>query len=246
MVAAAVVLTNGDLFLLGLSIVLLAPGIVLTGLLLVRPRSWLFLAAGIANSLLTIIAIPAGLLRALANPLADPLYPGVVLSTLSLLLALPAGISGFLRGRWHLPKRSLVDGVRSLHGLAVIAVVGMSLGAMAAGFLAYQHIPAPPGPAEAFDFVPPAQVVILISDSRFQPSAFNVTAAVVTEITVLNEDTTRYTFTYTVNRTTYSHDVFPGGTTRFLVLFSEPGTVPFWSVLPLDPSMMGNITVLQG
>jgi hypothetical protein len=66
----------------------------------------------------------------------------------------------------------------------------------------------------------------------------------VTEITLLNEDPVPHTFTYTVNGTTYSHELFVGGTTRFLVLFAGAGTIPFRSVAPGDTNMMGNITVV--
>jgi hypothetical protein len=242
MIVAAVIFTNGDVGLLELSAVLLAPGIILTGLLFWRPRPGVYLAAGIANSALTIIALPLGLPLALANPLLFPRYQGYVLSALSLLLALPAGISGYLQGRWSLLRPSLIDRVRGLHGLATIAVVSLSVGAMVAGALAYQHIPGPPGPPEAIDFAAPI-VGVVASDSRFQPNAFNVTAGVVTEIVVLNEDSTAHSFTYTSNGVTYSHDVFSGGTARFLVLFSARGTIPFRSSAPGDPKMMGNITV---
>jgi hypothetical protein len=246
MVVAAFVLTGGDLVRLGVSIALLSPGIALTGLLFWKPRPRLFLAAGIANSALPIAVIPFGLLGALANPLAFPQYQGYVLATLALLLALPGGVSGFLRGRWHLPAASLRDGLRSLHGLAAIAIVAMGVGSMIAGALAYEHIPAPPGPPEAIDFEPPGKWVIVTSDSRFQRSEFPVTVAVVTEIAVLNEDPVPHTFTYTVNGTTYSHELSVGATTRFLVLFAELGTIPFRSVAPGDTNMMGNITVVPG
>jgi plastocyanin len=246
MVFAAVILVRGDLTVLGLEMALLSPGIVLTGLLLWKPKPRLFLAAGIANSALPIAAIPLGLLAALADPLAFPAYQGYVLATLSILLALPGGVSGYLRGRWHLPAPSLREGLRSLHGLATIAVVGLSVGAMVAGALAYDHIPVPAGPPEAIDFEPPQSRIVVTADSRFQPSGFNVTVAVVTEITVLNEDAVPHTFTYTVDGATYSHDVFGKGTTRFLVLFSGPGTVPFSSVAPGDTNMSGNITVVSG
>jgi hypothetical protein len=246
MIVAAAVLTGGDLGLLGMSVGLLSPGIVLTGLLFWKPRPRLFLAAGIANSALPIAVIPFGLLGALANPLAFPHYQGYVLATLALLLALPGGVSGYLRGRWHFPARSLKDGLHSIHAIATLAVVALGLGSMIAGALAYEHIPAPPGPPEAIDFDAPAKVTVLASDARFQPSEFNVTVAVVTEVAVLNEDDALHTFTYTINGTVYSHDVSGRGTTRFLVLFSALETIPFRSVAPGDTSMTGNITVVSG
>ena len=243
MIVASVIFTNGDVGLLELSALLLAPGTILTAVLFWRPRPGLYLAAGIANSALTLIAIPLGLPLALQNPLLFPMYQGYVLSALCLLLALPAGISGYLQGRWSLLRGSLSDRVRSLHGLATVAVVSLSVGAMVAGALAYQHVPAPIGPPETMDFIPPT-VGVAASSSRFQPNAFNVTAGVVTEVIVLNEDSTAHTFTYTSNGTTYSHDVFAdGGTTRFLVLFTAPGTIAFRSTVQGDSKMMGNITV---
>jgi len=88
-----------------------------------------------------------------------------------------------------------------------------------------------------------SNVSIGASNSRFSPSAFNVTACVLTRITILNEDDTLHTFTYSNNGTTYSHDLAPGSVTRFFVLFLTPGTVPFWSIPDRSTSMVGNITV---
>ncbi len=244
-VLAVVILAIGDSSLVGPLLVLLLPGIVSTGLLLWRTRPWIYLAAGIANSLLAITAIPFGLFGALANPLG-PLYDSVVLATLSLLLALPAGVAGFLGGRIVFRRRSLARGIRSLHGFAAVALVAMSVGAMAAGSLAYQSLStALPNPAPRYDITPSANVSVLATDSRFSPSAFNVTACVVTKITVLNEDAAPHTFTYTNNGTTYSHDLSPSSTTRFFVLFASPGTVPFWSIPDRDAGMVGNITVVS-
>jgi plastocyanin len=246
MALAVVILDGGDPSLVGPSLILLLPGIVLTGLLLWKPRPGFYLLAGVANSLLAITAIPSGLFGALANPLTGPVYEAVVLATLSLLLALPAGILGFLRGQAGRPPEPLAEAIRSLQGFAVIAVVALGLGAMAAGSLAYQNLTAiPPNPGPAYDIPRFANVSMLAADARFSPASFNITASVVTRITILNEDATPHTFTYTNNGTAYSHDLAPSSTVRFFVLFSAPGAVPFRSTLMEDAGMNGTMMIVS-
>jgi len=244
MVLAVVVLVTADpSFAVGLVVVII-PGIIFTGLLLWRPRPWIYPIAGVANCLLGIIALPLGLLGALGNPLVGPVYSSVVLATLSILLALPAGIIGYLRGQKILRQRTLAEGIYGLHGFAAIALVAVSIGAMAAGALAYQNLLAPvPMTGPFYDIPASANVSILVENSRFVPSAFNITAFNTTRITILNEDGAPHTFTYVNNGTTYSHDLPGGSTTRFFVLFLGPGTVPFWSIPDRSGGMVGNITV---
>src|SRR5947209_20017917 len=93
MVLAVLILVTADpAFPVALAVVL-APGILFTALLFWRPRPWNYPIAGVADCLLGIIALPIGLVGALGNPLIGPLYSSVVLATLSILLALPAGFS---------------------------------------------------------------------------------------------------------------------------------------------------------
>jgi len=247
MVLAVLILVTADpAFPVALAVVL-APGILFTALLFWRPRPWIYPIAGVADCLLGIIALPIGLVGALGNPLIGPLYSSVVLATLSILLALPAGIIGYLRGRKILRHRTLAEGIYSLQGFAAIALVAVSIGAMAAGALAYQNLLAPAPMTGPFYDIPASEnVSMLVENSRFVPSAFNVTAFNTTRITVLNEDDAPHTFTYVNNGTTYSHDLPGGSTTRFFVLFLAPGTVPFWSIPDRSGGMVGNITVKPG
>jgi len=244
MVLAVLVLVTSDpSFAVGLVVVII-PGIIFTGLLFWRPRPWTYPIAGVANCLLGIIALPLGLIGALANPLVGPVYSSVVLATLSILLALPAGIIGYLRGRTILRQRTLAEGIHSLQGFAAIALVALSIGAIAAGGLAYQSLLAPiPTTGPQYDIAQSASISILAENSRFSPSSFNITAYTTTRITVLNEDDAAHTFTYVNNGTTYSHDLLGGSTTRFFVLFLAPGLVPFWSIPDQSAGMVGNITV---
>src|SRR2546427_5641237 len=120
--AVLILVTAGPAFSVSLAVVL-APGILFTALLFWRPRPWIYPIAGLADCLLGIIALPIGLVGALGNPLIGPLYSSVVLATLSILLALPAGILGYLRGRKILRQRTLVEGIYGLHGFAATALV---------------------------------------------------------------------------------------------------------------------------
>ena len=244
MVLAVLILVTADpAFSVALAVVL-APGILFTALLFWRPRPWIYPIAGVADCLLGIIALPIGLVGALGNPLIGPLYSSVVLATLSILLALPAGILGYLRGRKILRQRTLVEGIYGLHGFAAIALVAVSIGAMSAGALAYQNLLAPvPMTGPFYDIPASANVSILVENSRFTPSVFNVTVFTTTRITLLNEDDAPHTFTYVNNGTTYSHDLPGGSTARFFVLFLAPGIVPFWSIPDRSGGMVGNITV---
>src|SRR2546426_12469407 len=114
-VLASVILGSGEPALIGPILILLLPGIVFTGLLLWRPRPGFYLLAGISNSVLAITTIPFGLFGALANTLLGPAYSSVVLTTLSLVLALPAGVIAFRRGRAGLREPHIAEGIRSLH-----------------------------------------------------------------------------------------------------------------------------------
>ena len=170
----------------------------------------------------------------------------MVLTTLSLVLALPAGLLGFRRGRAGLREPNFAEGIRSLQGFAVIAIVSLSVGAIAAGSLAYQNVTArAPSVGPVYDIPVAANVSMLASNSRFSPTAINVTASVVTKITILNEDDSPHTFTYTNNGTRYSHDLMGSRTTQFFVLFSRPGIVPFSSVLAADAGMNGTMTIVS-
>src|SRR2546422_2915887 len=145
MVLAVLILVTADpAFPVALAVVL-APGILFTALLFWRPRPWIYPIAGVADCLLGIIALPIGLVGAIGNPLIGPLYSSVVLATLSILLALPAGILGYLRGRKILRQRTLVEGIYGLHGFSAIAVVAGGLGALSGGAPADSK-PVAPGP----------------------------------------------------------------------------------------------------
>jgi len=247
MVLADIILGRGDPSLVGVLLFLLLPGFIGTGLLLWRPRPVFYVLAGLANSALAIGAIPFGLFGYLANPLLGLIYVASVLIILSILLALPAGVLGYLRGQAGRADLPLAEGIRTPHGLAAVAVVALSLGAIVGGTLAYQNanLPPPSGNA-AYDISRFANVSMLAFSSRFSPRDFNVTAFVVTRISILNEDDGVHTFTYVNNGTRYTHDLPGLSVTRFYVFFYAPATVPFSSTLPQDVGMNGTMRIVTG
>jgi hypothetical protein len=246
MVLADIILGRGDPSLVGVLLFLLLPGFIGTGLLLWRPRPVFYVLAGLANSALAIGAIPFGLFGYLANPLLGSIYVAAVLILMSVVLALPAGIFGYLRGQAGRADQPLAEGIRSPQGLAAVAVVGLSLGAIFGGALAYQaaNLPSPIGNT-AYDIPRYANITLGASNSRFSPGTFNLTVSVVTRISIVNEDGALHTFTYVNNGTRFSHDVPPGGSaTRFFVLFYSLGTVAFSSALPQDVGMNGTMRIV--
>src|SRR3989441_12908682 len=176
MVLAVVILVTADpSFDVGFSI-LVIPGAVFTALLFWRPRPWIYLIAGVADCLLGIIALPIGLLGALGNPLVGPVYGSVVLATLSILLALPAGIIGYLRGRKILRHRTLAEGIYSLQGFAAIALVAVSIGATAAGAPSHPKlVGALPVNRPLFELPAPAEASLLAGNFPCTPRPVNIT-----------------------------------------------------------------------
>src|SRR2546425_253072 len=162
-----------------------------------------------------------------------------------LVLARRAGILGCMGGQGGRSEPPSAEGIRSFEGRTVVAVVAVCIGAIAAGSLADQSLNAPPSDGPVYDPPQTASISVLASNSRFSPTTFNITIGRVTKITVLNEDDGLHTFTYSNNGTPYSHDLLPsGGVTRFYVLFSSVGDVPFASTPSSDVGMNGTMRIV--
>ena len=219
----------------------LIPSIVLTGLHLRRPRSWTYLAAGIANAYLFVLYLPF-IVAGFANP---AIWTGFISSFLAIPVLtwnLSAGVLGFLHVRKGLPELGVADGLRSPQGLFVIAVAALCLGAGIASGIAYNRAASNPQ-GGGFDFAPEAWVNLTTENTAFSPAQITVRVNTITQISVTNKDTMLHTFTYTSNGTTYSHDLLPSATTSFLVLFHWTGPIQFWCVPHRDLGMVGTITV---
>jgi len=219
----------------------LIPAAVFTGLLLWRPRPWVHLAAGIGISYIFIVFLPF-IIPALANP-ADPYqYAGTVLGLLSVAWSLPAGVLAFLQARKGRPQLLAREGWRSWQGIYSVGVALLAIGAALTSVAAYNYA-ASKSAGGAYDFQPQASVTITAENFAFSPADFTVARQTLTEIVVVNKDTTLHTFTYIVGGTEYSHDLLPGTTTRFLVFFDAAGSIAFWCIPHRSSGMTGTIAV---
>lgn len=216
----------------------LVPGIVFTALLNWRPNQWTYLAAGIATSYLFFVFLPF-ILPGLSNPASPYEFAGYVLGLVSLFWALPTGVIGFWRLRKGHPMADVRSGWRTLHGIYTIAVAFVAVGAIMTSALAYAHASSSAG----FDFEPSATVNLTTANFLFQPSTLTVPVQTVVAIVVTNQENQFHTFTYELGGRTYSHDILPGATTKFLVFFDASGSIPFWCIPHQAMGMTGTMTV---
>ena len=219
----------------------LIPSIVLTGVHLWRPRSWTYLAAGIANLYLFILYLPF-IVAGFANPAVWTEYIPSFLVIPVLTWNLSAGVSGFLQARKGRPQPGLAAGLRSPHGLFVLATAALCLGAGTSSAIAYNRATSNPS-SGGFDFAAEAWANVTTENFAFHPAQFTVQANRITQIILTNKDAVRHTFTYTLSATTYDHEILPSSTTSFLVLFHSTGTVSYWCIPHQSMGMTDTITV---
>lgn len=212
------------------ALVLVPAILVVAGLLWLRPRGWVYLAAAA-----TILFAPVYLILIVTHgrPVVDPLVAGDYFSKVLLLaaaaIAAPAGISGYVRQRKRLPSGEFDDRLRTPHGGYQIAVIAAALGAVLTGALAATN--ADDDPALAFDLPVTGTREVRASVFAFEPARVELPAGQAIEFVVRNDDIALHTFTYEVGGVVYDHEIAAGQTTRFAVLVPEAGEVPFWCVL---------------
>jgi len=219
----------------------LIPGLVFIALLTWRPNPWIYLATGIAVSYLFILFLPF-IIGGLANPASPYEFSGDVLGLVAVFWALPAGVLGFLQGRRGTAQLDARSGWRTRQGLYALGVASVAVGAILASAIAYNHA-AGTQTGGGFDFQPSVTVNVTAQNFAFNPATFAVSVQTITAIAVTNRDGVLHTFTYELNGQTYSHDLLPGTTTKFLVFFDVPGSVPFWCIPHRSMGMTGTITV---
>ena len=219
----------------------LIPGALFTALLVWKPNPWFYLGAGIANSYVFFLFLPF-IIVGLSNPASTYEYSGYALGLVALFWALPLGVIGFWRARKGQAMPDVRTGWRTRQGLYTLAVAFIAIGGIITSGLAYAHASAPTT-GGGFDFQPSTTVSVTTENFAFNPSTFTVPVRTVAAIVVTNRDNAFHTFTYEVNGQTYSHDLLPGTTTKFLVFFDAPGSVAFWCIPHRSMGMIGTITV---
>ena len=219
----------------------LIPGLVFIALLTWRPNPWFYLATGIAVSYLFILFLPF-IIGGLANPASPYEFSGDVLGLVAVFWALPAGVLGFLQGRRGTAQLDARSGWRTRQGLYALGVASVAVGAILASAIAYNHA-AGTQTGGGFDFQPSVTVNVTAQNFAFNPATFAVSVQTITAIAVTNRDGVLHTFTYELNGQTYSHDLLPGTTTKFLVFFDVAGSIPFWCIPHRSMGMTGTMTV---
>lgn len=225
---------------------LVPPVLVVTGLLWLRPRAWVYLAAA-----MTILFAPAYLILIVTHGrvVVDPLVSGDFFSKVLLLaaaaIAVPAGISGFRRERRRLPSATFDARLRTLHGGYQIAVAAAAAGALVTGALAAANLPE--GETLAFDVQVAGVREVVATVFAFEPARIEVPGSSAIEIMVRNDDIALHTFTYVAANVTYDHELPAGQTVRFAVVTPAQGELPFWCVLhsskARDDGMIGALVV---
>jgi plastocyanin len=219
----------------------LIPAVVCTALLVWRPNQWFYLAAGIASGYLFILFLPF-VITGLSNPANVYEFAGNSLGLVALFWALPAGVIGFWRTRKKLALPDARSGWRTPQGIYALAVVFVAVGAILASAIAYGHAVGTPT-GGGFDFEPSRSVNVTTQNFAFSPMTLSVPLRTIVSIVVTNKDPAFHTFTYQVNGKSYSHDLLPGTTTKFLVFFDATGQISFWCIPHRSMGMTGTITV---
>lgn len=208
-------------------LVLFTPMTLFTVVLLFVNRPWLHLVTAILIALPSLVVLFLFMeVIGLFSPLRGTEFLGAILHVAAIVLALPAGISGFVLGRKNQPQNLLRTGWRSHQGVYALGISLFFLGALATGVLTNRALQTG-ATGGAYDLAPEAQVSVVTKNLAFDPKTFTVTTGKITEIGVENQDGAFHTFTYTVGDTTYNHDLAGGATVKFLVKFDAAGTVAF-------------------
>lgn len=159
------------------------------------------------------------------NPVNRAAFTATLLNMCAIPLVLTGGVGGFRDARNKTGVR-FGPGFRTAPGVFALCVASLLLGGLVTSYAASESVLAASN--SGFDAQPQATTSTLMKDFAFTPKVLTVAVATYTEIVVSNEDATPHTFTYKNAGTEYNHQVVPGQTTSFVVLFAEAGTYRFW------------------
>lgn len=207
---------------------MLAPTLVALGLILWKARAWTYLTVAILGFIFPLFVV--GILGIVEGQLFKPLESfafGATMSVVGSLAIMEAGaIPGYRAARGGRARTAWRSGFARPQGLFAVAAVALVLGAIGTSFVAANQ--ASGFASGGYDFAPEASTRVVAEDFVFNPTAVPIGVGVMTEIVVENKDGELHTFTYEKDGVEYNHDVFGGATTKFLVLFPEPGTYNYW------------------
>lgn len=224
-------------------LIFLLPPLVLTLFLIWKGRARSYLAAGIGllYPIVLLYILLGGAYETLQNPQRGTEFITLIAVTAAAAIGFPLGVMAYRKRKRGEPLPGFRSGLSSLRGMYVLAVLFTAVGAMVTGSLAFSAV-SEAGFGGGYDFQPDVSVTIRAANFQFVPDQVSVQAGVITEIVVINEDSSFHTFTYELNGKLYDHELNAGTTTSFLVLLPSAGTVHFWCV-PHSPDMAGDFVI---
>jgi plastocyanin len=226
----------------------LVPTVLALILTLSTARAWSYLTATILGVLFPLMFV---VMFAPHEGGFDPVNRAGFAVTLLNICALPliitGGVGGFRNARGKTGLR-FGSGFRTAPGVFALCVCSLLAGALVTSYAASDSVIA--ATPNGFDAQPAATTSVAMKDFAFEPKTINVAAGVYTKIVVSNQDPSPHTFTYKNGGTEYSHEVIPGQTVSFVVMFAEAGSYGFWCIPhsngegdTAEDSMTGQIVV---
>lgn len=205
-----------------------APGFLFAILLAFYARPWVYLTAGILNAVLPLMVLLIfGGYTALIEPIAGFETQSILFLVLALVLSLVGGIAGFVQGRRG-AQPHLRDALRTRHGLWSTLFVVLVAGMFVASSLASAAVREQAAAGGGYDLVADEVVTLSTENFQFAPRTLDIPAGKLVEIAITNKDTGGHTFTYVLGGKTYDHPLPGGATTKVLVRFDTPQSIPFW------------------
>jgi plastocyanin len=230
--------------------VIMAPALAFCVWMIIQPKAWVQLVAGITVCLLPLLVLFVfGAALGLGNPTYGYSSVSLYLLTMAMALALPAGIIGFNKTRKNRPQAMLAGGWRSAEGIFAVAATFLFVGVIATSGLASVAVRDLASKSAGFDFEVDESATVEVKHHVFVPENVEVKLGVMTKIVVKNSDSAFHTLTYKSGNTTYDHPLLGGSTIEFLVLFKTAGTFQYWCAPHSsgEPGskvgMIGNFTV---
>ena len=240
LIVAMVVFSGGNPAGLLLYLPIALPGIIGAFLAMRNHKPWAYLLTTIGLLLMPLLLM-AYQPQSAVDPARGPEFVATLLLLLSAALGVPAAIAGYRRAKKGAAQLSARDGLRTRWGIASVLVTGLMFGAMLAGIGAWANATAHAGSSS--DLTPEATVSLAAENFLFSPPTIQVPLGQLVEVTVVNKDPAYHTFTYTTGGKTYSHDLLPSSTTKFMVFFTTAGDIRYWCIPHEAMGMVGTMQV---
>ncbi len=227
---------------------MLIPTVIALGLILSVNRGWAYITSTVLGLVFPLFFLAMfGPHEGAYNPVNREAFGVAAFNLAAIPLILVGGIGGFRNTRGKTGV-SFGSGFRTAPGVFALCVCSLLVGALVTSYVANDNVLATP--VSGFDAPVQATTSVAMKEFAFDPKTINVGANTYTEIVVVDQDPNAHTFTYKNEGVEYSHELLPGQTVSFVVLFDTVGTYGFWCIPhsngegdTAEDSMVGQIIV---